>query len=232
MLKVGDLTQNESNSIFSDSGSIKLTPVVSAEWNQNIFNPPYLTVSGNASTTGITIGTPTGTTVTNVTDQTLVKPNFTTKSIITSSGTVSVSYPITANSKKAYKVVFFVKTNNALPLMISAYGDGDVNGSSSAEVNSFGWTKIETYIGSTSDISSFNYVITANRMSSDDTEHTVYFSVPQVYETTYFDYQYHSIYPTDMVFTNFRPGESYVNTGNCVLNSIVAVPVTLIVFVP
>jgi hypothetical protein len=35
-----------------------------------------------------------------------------------------------------------------------------------------------------------------------------------VYPTTYFDYQNHSLFPTEMPFTYFRPGESYVQAGD------------------
>ena len=62
------------SSVFTSSDSIKLIPVVSAEWNHNLFNPPYITTAG----TGTKIsGTLTSGTVASVT--TGAKENFTTK---------------------------------------------------------------------------------------------------------------------------------------------------------
>jgi len=40
MLNVGALTQTQSSDIFKNSESIDLIPVVSAEWNHNLFNSP------------------------------------------------------------------------------------------------------------------------------------------------------------------------------------------------
>ena len=42
----------------------------------------------------------------------------------------------------------------------------------------------------------------------------VFYTEPEVYETSFFDYQYNSLWPTESVFSYFRPGESYVSTGN------------------
>ena len=35
-----------SSSIFTDNNEIKMIPFVSAEWNYNLFAPPYITFSG------------------------------------------------------------------------------------------------------------------------------------------------------------------------------------------
>ena len=43
---------------------------------------------------------------------------------------------------------------------------------------------------------------------------SIYCTEPEVYATQYFNYQYNSLWPTDAPFAFFRPGESYVNTGN------------------
>lgn len=230
MLKVGDLTQNQSNSIFSDSSSIKLIPIVSAEWNQNIFNPPHFTSSGDAqlfSIGNIYNADPFSTTeVQDVTDPNLAKPNFITKSIITSNGKFT-TYAVINNPQEIIsqynKVVFFAKTDSDLPLTITAYPqkievyDTPViysSGSASVEIDSFGWTKIELYTYHEEAISEMRLSINGNTMSNDDTEHTVYITVPQYSDITEFDYQYHSVYSSDHVFSNFRPGESYIRTGN------------------
>jgi hypothetical protein len=136
-----------------------------------------------------------------------------------SGGKGSVSYTVTANSGVAYKVITYIKTNNAIPVMITTSGKGTSTqfGSSQDEADSLGWTKIITYVGSSGEsdtISSFVYTITANSLSGTDINPTVIFTEPEVYQTTLFDYKYHSLWPTDSPFTYFRPGESYVSSGD------------------
>lgn len=207
------MLDNTGNYIFLDSESISLVPVVSAEWNQNLFNPPHLTVAGYGTkiTSTLTSGT-----VASVTSG--GKTNFITKSFNMVDGFGSVKYTATSLNGYAYKIVTYVKTNNSLPLLIniSARGTDSQYGSSQEEVSSLGWTKIVTYAASlTGTFSNLEYTINANKISGTDADTaTVMFTLPEIYETTYFDYQNNSLWPTESVFTNFRPGESYVSTGN------------------
>jgi len=206
-----------SSSVFTDSDSIKLIPVVSAEWNHNLFNQPYITTAG----TGTKIsGTLTSGTVADVTSG--AKENFTTKSFTMSSGTGSVSYTFSGLSGKAYKIVTYIKTNRATPVMVTASAKGSENqyGTENIEADSLGWTKAITYIGSSGTldtISSFVYKIAANTLSSaetDDLSTVVRYTLPEVYETTIFDFYNNSLFPTESAFTYFRPGESYVSSGD------------------
>lgn len=208
---------NVNSNVFTTSSSIKLTPTVFAEWNQNIFNPPYATVSGDGTLqTNLT----TSTTLTTITgDQ--AKPGFSTRKFEMDADADKITYTVTpANASSSYKIITYFKTNKNYPIManISAIGAPGQFGSSSVEINSFGWLKVETYIGGASpadNISSFAYNIVLNRFSTeDDLPIDVFFTVPEVYPVTYFDYQYNSVWPSDSAFTNFRPGESYVNTGS------------------
>lgn len=205
-----------SSNIFSDSKSIKLTPAIFAEWNQNVFTPPYATVAGEGILeTNIT----TSTTLDNVTGSS-AKSGFTTKKFTMTADEDSISYTVTTSeTSAAFKVITYFKTNQDSPIManISARGEFGQFGSSSEELNSFGWTKVETYIGgesSSDNISEFTYSVVLNRFSTEDVFPEVFFTVPEVYAVSYFDYQYNSVWPSDSVVTNFRPGESYVNTGN------------------
>jgi hypothetical protein len=204
-----------SSSVFTASDSVTLKPVVSAEWNQNLFNPPYLTVAGLGTPMSIS---PTAGTITNVTVG--AKPNFTTRRFSMSNEKGSVTYTVTGNDSRAYKIITYVKTDSPLPIMITAYADGGATafGSSQDEASSLGWTKITTYIGvaknQISGLSSFTYTINANAFSNMEINPLVYFTLPQVYSTSYSDYNYNELWPTDSVFTHFRPGESYVNSGN------------------
>ncbi len=208
---------NVSSSIFSDSRSIKMTPAVSAEWNQNIFNPPYATVAGTGTLeTNLT----TSNTLTSVTGSS-AKSGFTTKQYSMTADKNTITYTVTPSATSgAFKIITYIKTDKDYPIMANIYAKGSESqfGSSSLEINSFGWAKVETYIGGSSSsdtISSFTYNIVLNRLNTQDSfPIQVLFTVPEIYAVSYFDYQYNSVWQTDSIFTNFRPGESYVNTGS------------------
>ena len=113
------MLDNVNYSIFNNSDSIGLVPVVSAEWNHNLFNQPYITVAGSGTKISglLTSGT--------VSDVTIgAKENFTTKSFEMSGGTGSVEYTVSGLSGVSYKVVTYVKTNNPMPVMINAGCEG------------------------------------------------------------------------------------------------------------
>jgi hypothetical protein len=209
------MLSNVSSSIFENSDSITLLPVVSAEWNHNLFNQPYITTAG----TGAKIsGTLTSGTVSNATTAE-AKENFTTRKFTMSSGTGSVSYTVSGLSGSAYKIITYVKTNSSMPVMLNAYAKGSDSqfGSEQVEASSLGWTKVITYIGGSKTsgaFSSFVYTINANRFAEETENPTVFFTEPEIYETTFFDYQNGSLFSTDSVFTYFRPGESYVSSGD------------------
>ena len=208
---------NVSSSIFSDSRSIKMTPAVSAEWNQNIFNPPYATIAGDGvAETDIS----TSTTLTTITGSS-TKPGFPTRQYVMDADKDTITYTVSPlSTSAAYKIITYIKTDKDYPIMANIYAKGSESqfGSSSIEINSFGWVKVETYVGGShpSDtITSFNYNIVLNRLNTlDPLPINVLFTVPEVYAVSYFDYQYNSVWNSDSIFTNFRPGESYVNTGS------------------
>jgi hypothetical protein len=204
-----------SSSVFSDSESIVMTPVVSAEWNNNLFNPPYITVAGSGEkiTNALFSGTvsPAGN---------KSHPSFETKSFAMANKTGSVSYKATGLQGGAYKVITYIKTDNAQPVMISAYGKSSVktSGSTQEEASSLSWTRIETYVNIESSDSGLDlvYTIVANATAGANINPTVYFTLPEIYETSIFDYNNHSLWPTETPFKNFRPGESYIGSGNTI----------------
>jgi len=208
------MLSNVSSSVFTGSDSITLTPVVSAEWNHNLFNAPYITTAGNGTELLVTAISPLPTDVTPT-----LKPGFITKSFTMSDSTGKRSYTVSGGSSSAYKIVTYIKTNSSIPVMINASGkNSDLEyGSEQVEADSLGWTKVITYVGSQSPDNTFTgfvYTITANSISGTVNNPTVYFTEPKVYATTHFDYQNRSLFPTEMPFTYFRPGESYVQSGN------------------
>lgn len=208
------MLSNVDSIIFENSDSVTLLPVVSAEWNHNLFNQPYITVAG----TGTKIsGTLTSGTVATVTAG--AKENFATRSFEMSDGTGSVEYTVSGLSDVPYKIITYVKTNNPMPVMITAYAKGSDSqfGSEQAEASSLGWTKIVTYVSppkESENSTSFVYKIVANTFSEEIEDPTVLFTVPEIYQTTVFDYKNGSLFPTDAPFTYFRPGESYVSSGD------------------
>lgn len=211
------MLDNVASNVFSTSKSMKITPAIFAEWNQNIFNPPYITIAGSGT---LETDIETTTVLQSVTGSS-AKPGFSTKKFTVSADKDYIEYTVTpSETSAAFKVITYIKTNKNYPIManISAQGSSSQFGSSSVEINSFGWLKVETYIGGSSSldyISSFTYRIVFNRFSTEDLlPIDVLFTEPEVYATSYFDYQYNSLWPSDSVFTNFRPGESYVNTGS------------------
>ena len=226
MLNVGTLNQDQSNAIFLNSNAVELQPVVSAEWNQNLFNQPYLTTSGIGIKETISLSDGTVTQATGA----LARDNFTTNVFSLSSGSGSISYSCeTENHNPAYKIVTYVKTDSIIPVIINSYAKGvgtlnnNISGSSSFDANSFDWVKVTTYVGSSAvsnGITDLTYTLSINANGSDpratdpDNQIKVYYTVPEIYETTYFDYQYNSLWPTESPFTYFRPGESYVPSGN------------------
>jgi hypothetical protein len=194
-----------------------MVPVVSAEWNHNLFNPPFITVANN----GTLLTTSFSTSSSTVSDSNEIeKKNFATKKFTMSGGKGSVSYTVNADNADAGKIVTYIKTDNAIPVMVTAYAKGSSGeyGSEQEEASSLGWTKIVTYIGAPasliSGISSFTYTINVNSLSGTDINPVVYFTVPQAYKTSSIDYRYGKLWPTDSPFTYFRPGESYVGSGN------------------
>ena len=253
---------NVPNSVFQNSNSIQMTPIVSAEWNMNLFNQPYITMAGTGSSeTFSSPSTSPSTTITDVSGQPASMTNVTTKNIQMSGTNLSISYTVTtANSASAYKIITYMKTDSDSPIQVNAYAKGTNTqyGSTTVDINAFGYIKVLTYIGSsgTSDgISSFTYTININTYnlevvgSYNNSNYTgllanygtysnvingvgtyqdllvagntavnspinIYFTQPEAYETTYFDYQYNAMWPTDSPFTHFRPGESYVGSGN------------------
>ena len=175
---------NLSSSVFSNSDSIGMVPVVSAEWNHNLFNQPYITTSSTGTSLSTSFST-SSSTVSNSND--VQKKNFTTKKFTISGGKGSISYTVTADSADACKIITYIKTDNAIPVMITAYAKGSNGeyGSKQEEASSLGWTKVVTYIGAPasaiSGISSFTYTINVISLSGTDINPLVYFTVPQSY---------------------------------------------------
>ena len=96
---------NVDSSIFSSSKSIKLTPAIFAEWNQNIFNAPYATVAGE----GIleTDVEPNTLSLVDVTGS-QAKPGFDTKKYTMTDDEEDISYTVTpVEESSAFKIITY-----------------------------------------------------------------------------------------------------------------------------
>lgn len=203
------LTSAASDEILS-SNSVNVSPALFAEWNYNLFMPPYITVAGNGSKiTPSVIGTA-------PVESTVIKENFTTKKLVVSGTNGSISYSAGGLTGSAYKVVTYIRTNSLSPIVVNTYATSGLGkyGSYSDEAVSFSWKKFEFIIGSSEALNSMEFTISASSKSSEDSGYEIYFTVPEIYETTGFDYYNGNLWPTKSPFNYFRPGESYINTGN------------------
>lgn len=205
------ITSSASEDILS-AKSVNITPVVFTEWNYNLFYPPYITTAGNGDKKSFETSTPVPSESLDV-----VKENFTTTKKITVSGTESkIVFPKTSGlGGKAYKIVSYIRTSSLSPIVVNAYAKStnDKFGSFSDEAVSFSWKKIELCIGGNDAIDSFTFTISVSSKNNTDTGYDVYFTEPEIYETTSFDYFNGNLWTTKSPFTYLRPGESYVSTG-------------------
>ena len=216
------MLSNVDNNIFLNSSSLEMFPVVSAEWNNNLFNPPYITVAGTGVPENISYA---GSDLSDESASINAKAGTTTSSFTFDGTQKTLTYTIhPANPSAAYKIITYIQTDSASPIMVNAYANGSSStqfGSANQDVNSFGYTPVITYIGSSGpgdNISSMTYTVTFNAYNNDslktDGPMTVYITTPEVYQTTYFDYQNSTLWPTTSPFSGFRPGESYIGSGN------------------
>ncbi len=145
------------------------------------------------------------------------------------SSTISIGSSV----QKCYKVVFLAKSisNDIINLSVQAKNDvSPLAGSASLSIDSIDWQKVEFKVGQRPSsgafvgdpaYSSFDLVFDINNTTlSDLNAWGVLIDQVKIYEITYFDYLYGSLYSTDAPFSFFRPGESYVTSGNSSIASI------------
>jgi len=215
------LGTNAIKQYFSSRVTHYVTPLVSAEWNYNLFYQPYTTFAGD----GVNKSTYTSWTWTNAPtqDTTNTKNGGTALRFGlvngvgygTSTSTVSLG----TAAQKTYKVVFYAKVlqNVEVNLTALAYIDYHRSGSMSKVIDNTQWVKFEIFVSSRpSDTaySSFDFTLDYTATDNTTTSYNVLIDMVQIYETTEFDYQYGQLWQTRAPFGFFRPGESYVPSGN------------------
>jgi hypothetical protein len=206
-----------------------LNTVDTLSLSNDFTNPAnWIISSGYTSCSRVSTGKVTSVFKSNTAIQFLVSPNgsYTDTNNFTGSSYMSfnVATPSVPLSTKGYKIVFYAKSidNNIINLVSQASNsDGSLSGTTSTVIDNVDWQKVEIIAGfNLSDPTAPGYAnfnlnldFTNNTLSS-TTAWGLIVSNVRIYEISYFDYLYGKLYSTDDVFTYFRPGESYVTSGN------------------
>jgi len=221
---------------FSTGDSHYVVPAVSAEWNYNLFYAPYATFAGDGTQISSNWKTPSSWTVSNCTasydsskgrvsngysDTSALKFSTTGQN---GSGKLTIT---TTSGLNTYKIVFYAKivTDVEVTLTALSYIDSHRSDSESKRIDNTTWTKFELYASSRPvDTSYSSFTLNLDFTSTDTTIASKVVGAPttydvlidqlEIFQSTDFDYQYGNIWKTDAPFGFFRPGESYVPSGN------------------
>jgi hypothetical protein len=238
------LTTSSTITNYLTENSVNMLPHVTSEWNYNLIYAPFATYAGSGagidtsqmtsstaswikqSNTNVSI-TATGKVTSSFTDPTAIQisvtptgTNYT--SIFTNyQGSASFSLSNVSNPLGCYKVVFYAKSINNDVINLVTQGNtttSPLNGSSYVELDNLDWKLVELKVGQK--ITDFSYSalnllfdITNNNLSSSN-PWGILISNVKIYEISFFDYCYGNLWSTNEVFSWFRPGESYIRSGN------------------
>jgi hypothetical protein len=228
---------------YFQNNSAQTLPLVSAEWNYNLIYNTFATFSGANQTVAPTITdtavwAKSGTNVSLIPGQDGYSSSAFTNlssmgmyvSVTDANYTAnrtnfegSANFNVVTPSKIAgcYKIVFYARSTTSDIINLStnvSNSAGTLNSTTSSTLDNFDWQKVTIVAGVKptdpvyQDIN-LNFDFTNTTLSSIGTW-GIQISQLRVYPITYFDYCYGNMWPTDSVFTYFRPGESYVTSGN------------------
>ena len=238
------LTTSSTVTNYLAENSIEMLPHVSGEWNYNLVYSPFATYAGSGvgvdtspmtnsigswvkqSNTNVSISAA-GKITSSFTDPTAVQISVTpTGANYTSipanyQGSASFSLSNISNNLGCYKIVFYAKSISNDVINLVAQGNtttSQLNGSVSIEIDNIDWKLVELKVGQR--ITDWSYSalnllfdITNNNLSSSN-PWGILISHVKIYETSFFDYCYGSLWDTKQAFSWFRPGESYIRSGN------------------
>ena len=238
------LTTSSTVTSYLTENSVEMLPHVSAEWNYNLVYSPFATYAGTGvgvdtspmisnigswvkqSNTNVSVSA-LGKVTSSFTDPTAIQISVTpTGTNYTSvpanyQGSASFSLSNVSNNLGCYKVVFYAKSINNDVINLVTQGSSttsQLNGSSSVELDNIDWKLIEFKVGQR--ITDWSYSalnllfdITNNNLSS-SSPWGILISHVKIYETSFFDYCYGNLWDTKQPFSWFRPGESYIRSGN------------------
>ena len=136
-------------------------------------------------------------------------------------GSASINISTGGSVNKCYKIVFLARSldNNRINLIAQGSSAGtQLSGTASVELDNLDWQKVEFKIGQKPTDGNFsNFTLTldmVNSTLSSTGNWGILVDQIQIYEITYFDYLYGNLWDTDSVFHWFRPGDSFVRSGN------------------
>jgi hypothetical protein len=192
-----------------------------------LISPSSWTVTGKTSIVSSTAGKVTSTFTGKTALELLVLPTANAAGAVDLSDTTnfngyaSVNLSTGGSVNKCYKVVFLARSldNNVVNLIVQGSSSGtQLSGGTSVELDNLDWQKVEFKIGQRPDDGNFtNINLTfdiVNSTLSSLGQWGILIDQIQVYEITYFDYLYGNLWDTDSPFHWFRPGESFVRSGN------------------
>ena len=210
---------------FATNNSHYVLPQTSLEWNYNLFYSPYITTNG-LSNANLISGTWTNapTTVSNgrLTKVFLADNAQSTRSCYSFNttnglGNSSITIPLSSTTN-TYKITFWAKVNTDADVSLSAlaYIDYHRAHSVSKKINSVNWTKFEIYLSPQPIGTAYsNPTFSLNHGATDGTtSYGILIDQLEYYQTTDFEYRYGNIWTTSSPFQAFRPGESFVPSGN------------------
>ena len=224
---------------YSSGTQHEVLPQVSAEWNYNLFYAPYITFAGDGTSISTSWSTPSSWTTSNCSvsyDSSLgrIATGYTDTSALKfittdQNGSAAITiFPASGTSvSNAYKITFYAKVVENVDVTLSSltYIDTHRTASKSQSIDNTVWTKFEVFVTSLPTQSSYDrFTLTLDFTSKDTTMAALQTGAPSIYtilidqfeifQTTDFDYQYGKTWPTASPFYIFRPGESYVPSGN------------------
>jgi hypothetical protein len=210
---------------FASGNSHYVLPQTSLEWNYNLFYAPYVSINGSATPTLIS-GTwsnyPTTVASGRITSVFLANTSQTTRSCYSfnttnGSGDSSITIPLSSTTN-TYKVTFWAKLDTDAEVNLSAllYIDYHRAHSSSQKINSVSWTKFEIYLSPQPLGTAYsNPTLSLHHGATDGTtSYGVLIDQLEMYQTSDFEYLYGNLWTTSSPFQAFRPGESFVPSGN------------------
>lgn len=210
---------------FATGTSHYVLPQTSLEWNYNLFYAPYVTVNGQPNPTLIT-GTwnnpPTTSSNGRITKAFLPDVGQQTRSCYLfnttgGSGNSSITIPLTSTTS-TYKITFYAKVSVDATVNLSALASIDYHRahSFSQKIDSVNWTKFEIYLSPQPIGTAYsNPTFSLHHEATDGTAvYGVLIDQLEMHQTSDFEYRYGNLWTTSSAFHAFRPGESFVPSGN------------------
>ena len=142
-------------------------------------------------------------------------------------GSIATNIITNSNSSKCYKIVFLAQSidSNLVNLVAQVTGSNQtLNGSQSVALDNLTWQTVEIKVGQRPNdpaYSNFNLMLDITNTTLSQTNPTswgILIDQIRIYEITFFDYLYGSMWDTNSPFSAFRPGESYIRSGNALVS--------------